>query len=95
MPAKVWSEIGGELMDEDWYDDEEALEDVESGLCPECGAEMIDVVDKCAVCGYWLTEADRRNMWSGTSKPLWLKVTAWIVLMTFLLGVLGIAAALF
>jgi len=53
------------------------------------------VTDKCPACGYWLSEADRRAMWSGLEKPLWLKVTAIVVLVALLLSVLGIVAAIF
>jgi ribosomal protein L37E len=81
--------------DEDWYDDDDELDDVESARCPECGAAVHSISDRCPACGYWLTEADRRAMWSGTAKPLWLRITAVVVLVAFLLSALGIAVAVF
>jgi hypothetical protein len=34
-------------------------------------------------------------MWSGMAKPLWLRITAVVVLVAFLLSALGIAVAVF
>lgn len=79
--------------DEDWDDDD--VDDVETARCPECGSAVHSVSDKCPACGYWLTEADRRAMWSGMAKPLWLRITAVVVLVAFLLSALGIAVAVF
>jgi len=80
--------------DEDWYDDGSEVGDGdESTLCPECGAEVPGVNDKCPACGYWLTDADR--LARSPEKPLWLRVTAVVVLVTFLLSLLGFAAAIF
>jgi ribosomal protein L37E len=81
--------------DEDWYDDEDDPGDVEVGSCPECGAPVYEVAERCPACGYWLTAADRRAMWARDSKPLWLKTTAVVVLIAFVLSVLGIASAIF
>lgn len=82
-------------LDEDWYDDDSELDDEEAGRCPECGAGVHSVADRCPACGYWLTEADRGAMWSEGAKPLWLKLTAVVVLAAFLLSILGLAAANF
>jgi hypothetical protein len=76
--------------DEDWYDDDDELDEEEAARCPECGGPVEIVTDKCPACGYWLSEADRRAMWFGTSKPMWLKVTAAIVLVAFLTSLLGL-----
>ena len=81
--------------DEDWYDDDDDSGGEEMAPCPECGAAIYDVTEKCPACGYWLTEADRRAMWSGMAKPLWLRLTAVVVLIAFLLSVLGIVVAVF
>ncbi|HEX2477385.1 MAG TPA: hypothetical protein VHK01_21695 [Lacipirellulaceae bacterium] len=80
--------------DDDWYDDDDELDDEEAARCPECGEPIHIITDKCSTCGYWLSDADRRAMWSGMSKPRWLKVTAVIVLIAFLLSILGTAVAI-
>jgi hypothetical protein len=81
--------------DEAWADDDGELDDDEAARCPECGGPIHIITDKCPECGYWLSEADRHSMWSGMSKPRWLRVTAAIVLVAFLLSLLAIGAALF
>jgi hypothetical protein len=81
--------------DEDWYDDDDELDEEEAARCPECGGTVHIVTDKCPACGYWLSGDDRRAMWSGSSKPIWLKVTAAVVLVTFLLSLLAVGAAVF
>jgi hypothetical protein len=82
--------------DEDWYDDDSGLDaDDETAPCPECGAAVSSVSDKCPACGCWITDEDRFATSSGMEKPLWLKVTAVVVLVAFLLSMLGFAAAIF
>ena len=75
------------MQGEEWtddYDDDEPDEE-ESGSCPECGAEIYEVADKCIACGYWISEADRRVMWSGTSQSTALKIVTKVVLGIILL----------
>ena len=81
--------------DEDWYDDENELEDELSARCPECGGQVHVVSVKCPSCGYWLSADDRRVMWSGMRKPLWLRATAWIILAAFVVSLLAIGAVVF
>ena len=81
--------------EEDWYDDDDDVGEGESAPCPECGRTVQSISDKCPECGYWLSDADRRAMWTGMSKPLWLKVTAAIVLLAFLLSLLAIGGVIF
>lgn len=81
--------------DEDWYDDDSELDDEDTGRCPECGADVHSIAERCPACGYWLSEADRRAIWSTAARPAWLKATAWIVLLAFLLTVVGLAAVLY
>ena len=81
--------------DELWGDDEDDVDDDEAARCPECGRPVHSVTDKCPACGYWLSAADRRATGSEMSKPMWLRVTAGIVLAAFLLSLLAIGAALF
>jgi hypothetical protein len=81
--------------DESWTDDPDDLDDEAPASCPECGGPIHAIADKCPACGYWLSDADRRAMGSGTSKPLWLRVTAVVVLVTFLFGLLAVGAAIF
>ena len=84
--------------DEDWYDDdsdESDDPDDESAPCPECGETVHVITGKCPACGYWLSDADWRAMWTDESKPLWLKVTAVVVLIVLLASMFGVAASLF
>lgn len=81
--------------DEDWYDDDDELDEEQSAHCPECGGRIHSVTDKCPSCGYWLSDADRRVMWSGMDKPKWIKITAAILLAAFLLSLLGVVSAIF
>ena len=91
MPDTDWYDD-----DEDWYDAaDDELDVEEAARCPECGEPMQIITDKCPVCGYWLLDADGRAMWSGMEKPLWLRITAAIVLVAFLLSLLGIAVSIF
>ena len=78
------------IDDEDWYDEDndDDPDEAEVGRCPECRGPIYDFSDRCPACGYWLTEADRRVMGSGASKPKWVLVTAGIVLIVLILGVL-------
>jgi ribosomal protein L37E len=69
-------------FDEDWYDEDDADDDEEAGRCPECGAPIYSVADRCPACGYWLSESDRRSLWT-SDRPIWLKVTAVILLLAF------------
>lgn len=74
---------------EDWYDDEpDKPDDAEATLCPECAEPIYEFNEKCPACGYWLTAADRRRLWSAESKPKWVLITATIVLAILMLGVL-------
>jgi hypothetical protein len=77
--------------DEDWYDEEDESDDsddVETAHCPECRAPVYEFTEKCPACGYWLTAADRRMMWSGDSKPKWILITAGVILVVLVLGML-------
>jgi hypothetical protein len=83
--------------DEDWYDDGDANEadDSETGHCPECAGPVYEFTNKCPACGYLLTAADRRQLWSSESKPAWIAITALVVLIILLLGLFGIGAQIF
>jgi hypothetical protein len=52
------------------------------------------MTDKCPACGYWLSAADRRAMWSGMGKPLWIKAATIVVLGAILASLLIAGAAL-
>jgi hypothetical protein len=75
--------------DEDWYDDDGEVDDAPPVRCPECRADVPAVADRCPACGYWLTDADRHT------KPLWIRATAVVVLVAFLLSLLGFAVGVF
>jgi ribosomal protein L37E len=82
--------------DEDWYDDDDDESDEEeSGSCPECGGTVYEFTDKCPACGYWLSAADRRALWSNESKPAWVKFTALVLLVALVLSLYGIAQLIF
>jgi hypothetical protein len=90
MPTDVWNDD-----DEDWTDDDPDVGEEDTIPCPECGGEVAEIADRCPSCGYWLTEADRRATDSGPAKPLWLRVTAAIVLAAFLFSLLAVGFAMF
>lgn len=75
---------------EDWYDEDDQPVELndESAVCPECGGLVYQFTNKCPACGYWITDADRRRLWNGESKPKWVLITATIILVMMLLGVL-------
>jgi|tagenome__1003787_1003787.scaffolds.fasta_scaffold20749344_2 hypothetical protein len=76
--------------DEEWYseDEHETYDDADTAHCPECAATVRDFLDKCPACGRWFSEADRRAMWSGDSKPKWVLITAGFILVVLILGML-------
>jgi hypothetical protein len=78
------------IDDEDWYDEDanDDPEEAEVGRCPECRGPVYEVTESCPACGYWLTEADRRAIWSGDSQPKWVLVTAAVILAILVLGAL-------
>jgi hypothetical protein len=78
------------IDDEDWYDedDNEDPDEAETGHCPECRGPVYELTDKCPACGYWLTQADRRLLWSSESKPKWVLLTATVILAILVLGAL-------
>jgi hypothetical protein len=74
---------------EDWSDDDDGSpEEDESIACPECGATISGYLDKCAQCGYWLTEADRRALRPGVDRPRWQKAVVACIILAFLLCLL-------
>jgi hypothetical protein len=82
--------------DEDWYeDDSDDCDDVEWAPCPECGGTVHVITGKCPSCGYWLSDADRRRLFSSESKPTWLKVTAVVLLIALVAGMLGVVVGVF
>jgi hypothetical protein len=84
-----------ESDDDLWADDDELDDADDSASCPECGGRVYTLTDKCPSCGYWLTDADRRAMCPAESKPLWLRITAMIVLVAFLFTLLAVGFTLF
>jgi hypothetical protein len=86
--------VSNDEYDEDWYDDEDGLDDEEeTAPCPECGRPVYAVTDKCPACGYWFSATDRRAMHSSERKPGWLMITAWVVLALFLIPIAAVVMA--
>jgi hypothetical protein len=81
--------------DEDWDNDDESYDDEPDACCPECGGTVYNFADKCPHCGYWISGADRRAMWPSLARPLWLRVTAIVVLLAFLASLLAVGGFLF
>jgi hypothetical protein len=80
--------------DEDWHDDSDDV-DEEWGPCPECGETVFLITGKCPACGYWLSADDRRTMFASQAKPLWLKLTALVLLLAMLAGMIGVVVGVF
>jgi hypothetical protein len=80
------------IDDEEWYDEDDdgsqESDDSETGHCPECSGPVYEFTSKCPACGYWLTNADRRQMSSGASRPKWVLITAGIILVVLVFGML-------
>lgn len=76
--------------DEEWYDDDEdeSYDDSETAHCPECSGPVYEFTNKCPACGYYLSAADRRRLWSSESKPKWVLITATVILVVLVLGAL-------
>jgi hypothetical protein len=73
---------------EDWSDDGEDDAEDDAAPCPECGADMSTLIDRCPHCGYWVTEADQRRHWPGARWPMWQRATAVIILLVVILTLL-------
>lgn len=68
-----------DLDDQEFDEEDEFGDDASETIpCPECGVEIYEQSERCAVCGTYITHG--HSIWHG--KPTW-----WI-----LLGVLGIIA---
>jgi hypothetical protein len=87
--------------DDDWDEDrhdnaagDDELDAVDAAECPECGAPVERIADRCPACGRWLTDGDRRAMWPSERKSAWLVATAWLLLAMVLFGLVGIAVRL-
>jgi hypothetical protein len=84
--------------EEDWSetdDEDDDLDEEEAARCPECGGPVHIVTDKCPACGYWLSDADRRAMWSGMSQPRGVKTIAAVILVVFIALLLLAGLAMF
>jgi hypothetical protein len=85
----------GRRTDDDWEsnawsgddssEDDDGSEEFDSDQtveCPACGREIYDDAERCPHCGEYLTEPDRL----GRGKPLWIIVTAVVVLAAVVLA---------
>ena len=81
--------------EETWANDGDELDEEDVAPCPECGHAVHSLTDKCANCGYWLSDADRRAVRPSESKPMWLRLTAAILLAAFLFSLLAVGFTLF
>ena len=81
--------------EEDWYDEDgdgsDESDETEIGHCPECAGPVYEFTNKCPACGHWITDADRRRMSTGERKPMWIKVTAVVILAILLLGLFEVS----
>jgi uncharacterized paraquat-inducible protein A len=79
-----------DLDDEDWCseDEDESYDDAEVGHCPECSAVVYEFSERCPACGYYLSAADRHRLFAGESKAKWVLITATVILVLLILGVL-------
>ncbi len=91
MPNDDWDD------EEDWSDDPygDDSEDDETVPCPECRRPVSIMTDKCPTCGYWLTDADRQSQPSLASNPLWLRITAALIILACLISLLMFRHSLF
>lgn len=82
--------------DEDEYEYDESDADLEEefGPCPECGAEMSVDLEMCPACGYWLTAADPKGLWAGSSPVQGLRAFGKVVLIAILVAILSGVAML-
>jgi hypothetical protein len=95
MPTTITDDWDDDDEPEDWSDrDDDESDEGDTAPCPECGRPVDIVTDKCPACGYWLSAADRSTMWSGTGKPLWIKVATVVVLVAIVASLLIAGAAL-
>lgn len=80
------------IDDEEWYvgDDDSSAEadETEIGLCPECRDPVYEFTSKCPACGYLLSDADLRRLGVTKTKPIWVLITATVILVVLLFGVL-------
>ena len=76
--------------DEDWYDDDSAdnASEETAGQCPECRGPVYEFTTMCPACGYYLTDADQRRLWSSAAKPKWVLITAALILTILVFGAL-------
>jgi hypothetical protein len=83
MRDNEWNDDPGD--DEEWSDDGDELDDDDDAVrCPECDSLISSLTDKCALCGYWLTPADRRKLRSEDVKSWWVTLTVVVLLLMFL-----------
>jgi ribosomal protein L37E len=95
MPYQTADDWDEDDEPEDWSDnDDDEPEEGDEAPCPECGRQIDFQTDKCPACGYWLSAADRRAMWSGTDKPIWIKIAAVVVLVSIVASLIIAGAAL-
>lgn len=85
-----------EDYDDEEYEYDESDSDLEEefGPCPECGAEMSVDLEMCPKCGYWLTAADRKALWAGSSSAQAMQTFGKVVLVALLVAILSGVAML-
>jgi predicted Zn-ribbon and HTH transcriptional regulator len=71
------------------FDDEDDGDEVSD--CPECGAEVYLIGDRCPKCGYWFTKDDRASMRRSRgvqSEMRFVKIAAALLGVILVLGLL-------
>ncbi|MEM8947120.1 MAG: hypothetical protein AAGD11_18245 [Planctomycetota bacterium] len=83
----------GDWEDEAWDehpDDDDGLDEEQTGPCPKCGAELHVDAESCYACGHWLSTAERHKLWDGGSPVRGAMGVGKFLLVAILLAVMSL-----